>query len=377
MKIGRNEPCPCGSGKKYKKCCLKKNEEVSVDLKFLNKFLEEAKNKIKKLTDRGILINYVKPILFKGKKVFAIGNQLFYQQPANQTLHEFIIEFMVRTLGVVWYEDERKRSDRNKHYIIKCIEEYFRWKTSNAISENEIQAGIYGVFPNGYVQYLLSLAFDLATLFHTTNLPEQLLTRLKNKKLFQGARYEIAIAAIFTRLDYTVKFYDDKYIGEKHPDFLVTHKLTNAEIDVEVKSKHRTGVLHIKGEPNQNEDAKLESIISQALSKNTGERPYLAFIDVNYPPSRGVSLDNKEWFKEVKRHISERLPATIEQPDKHSGIVFTNYCYQYEEENDALGDGYLVTIPLFSTKPIRIPHFLDDLTKALDNYSFVPSEQDL
>lgn len=23
-KIGRNEPCPCGSGKKYKKCCMKK-----------------------------------------------------------------------------------------------------------------------------------------------------------------------------------------------------------------------------------------------------------------------------------------------------------------------------------------------------------------
>ena len=22
-KIGRNEPCPCGSGKKYKKCCGK------------------------------------------------------------------------------------------------------------------------------------------------------------------------------------------------------------------------------------------------------------------------------------------------------------------------------------------------------------------
>jgi len=23
-KIGRNEPCPCGSGKKYKKCCMNK-----------------------------------------------------------------------------------------------------------------------------------------------------------------------------------------------------------------------------------------------------------------------------------------------------------------------------------------------------------------
>ena len=22
-KVGRNEPCPCGSGKKYKKCCMR------------------------------------------------------------------------------------------------------------------------------------------------------------------------------------------------------------------------------------------------------------------------------------------------------------------------------------------------------------------
>jgi uncharacterized protein YecA (UPF0149 family) len=25
-KVGRNEPCPCGSGKKYKRCCLVKEE---------------------------------------------------------------------------------------------------------------------------------------------------------------------------------------------------------------------------------------------------------------------------------------------------------------------------------------------------------------
>jgi preprotein translocase subunit SecA len=24
QKVGRNEPCPCGSGKKYKKCCANK-----------------------------------------------------------------------------------------------------------------------------------------------------------------------------------------------------------------------------------------------------------------------------------------------------------------------------------------------------------------
>lgn len=29
-KIGRNDPCPCGSGKKYKKCCLQRDEEKEV-----------------------------------------------------------------------------------------------------------------------------------------------------------------------------------------------------------------------------------------------------------------------------------------------------------------------------------------------------------
>ena len=25
-KIGRNDPCPCGSGRKFKKCCIEKRE---------------------------------------------------------------------------------------------------------------------------------------------------------------------------------------------------------------------------------------------------------------------------------------------------------------------------------------------------------------
>jgi preprotein translocase subunit SecA len=28
-KTGRNEPCPCGSGKKYKKCCLQRGQVES------------------------------------------------------------------------------------------------------------------------------------------------------------------------------------------------------------------------------------------------------------------------------------------------------------------------------------------------------------
>jgi hypothetical protein len=31
MKVGRNDPCPCGSGKKYKKCCLGKDENLKFE----------------------------------------------------------------------------------------------------------------------------------------------------------------------------------------------------------------------------------------------------------------------------------------------------------------------------------------------------------
>jgi hypothetical protein len=31
QKVGRNDPCPCGSGKKFKKCC---EEKLSVKKKF-------------------------------------------------------------------------------------------------------------------------------------------------------------------------------------------------------------------------------------------------------------------------------------------------------------------------------------------------------
>ncbi|MDI7269463.1 MAG: SEC-C metal-binding domain-containing protein [Myxococcota bacterium] len=28
-KVGRNDPCPCGFGKKYKKCCLPKEGDAA------------------------------------------------------------------------------------------------------------------------------------------------------------------------------------------------------------------------------------------------------------------------------------------------------------------------------------------------------------
>ncbi len=45
-KIGRNDPCPCGSGKKYKQCCLTKaasTETPKLKKKFTAKLLSQPK----------------------------------------------------------------------------------------------------------------------------------------------------------------------------------------------------------------------------------------------------------------------------------------------------------------------------------------------
>ena len=42
MKVGRNDPCPCGSGKKYKKCCLSKTyTSIGRELTMQNKLIKD------------------------------------------------------------------------------------------------------------------------------------------------------------------------------------------------------------------------------------------------------------------------------------------------------------------------------------------------
>lgn len=44
MKIGRNDPCPCGSGKKYKQCCLSRINRSEYDL--IREAVREKKSKV-------------------------------------------------------------------------------------------------------------------------------------------------------------------------------------------------------------------------------------------------------------------------------------------------------------------------------------------
>ncbi|MGE5196570.1 MAG: SEC-C metal-binding domain-containing protein [Anaerolineae bacterium] len=51
-KVGRNDPCPCGSGKKFKKCCEEKVKHKKIEAQLLSDTAEkEVLTQAKKLTN--------------------------------------------------------------------------------------------------------------------------------------------------------------------------------------------------------------------------------------------------------------------------------------------------------------------------------------
>jgi tetratricopeptide (TPR) repeat protein len=51
-KVGRNEPCPCGSGRKYKKCCIDAPKLPSGG-RFVYTDLDLLSNKVRDLLEQG------------------------------------------------------------------------------------------------------------------------------------------------------------------------------------------------------------------------------------------------------------------------------------------------------------------------------------
>ena len=45
MKVGRNDPCPCGSGKKYKKCCIPVYKPQSLE-EIVHETIESAERQL-------------------------------------------------------------------------------------------------------------------------------------------------------------------------------------------------------------------------------------------------------------------------------------------------------------------------------------------
>ncbi len=382
--LANKRPCPtCGANKKYKHCCLDIDliKERGVPRGVIDSLLEKQhtidlqKDEMKKL---GIYINYVNPVKYQGQRVWALGSKIFFNNNPHQTFHEFIVDILFQNLGKEWWDIERTKSENERHFIIKCADMHKRWKIVNSNNfDNKITENVWEGKPDGWSRSLISLAFDICSLIHTDQLPAKLLDRLKNHSGYQGARYEIAVAAIFARLGCDIKFLDEdeQLKTTKHCEFIATHKETNISIAVEAKSRHRKGSLHQEGILNEEKALKADvgQLLNKALQQNPNNIPFIIFIDLNSPLTPNMEMQSKPWFKDIKKIIDKTPEPTAEKPDPFNAIIFTNYSYHYQTENEADPGEHLAVIPIFPTFRLPDANFMSMLVSALSHYGNVPN----
>jgi hypothetical protein len=108
-KINRNEPCPCGSGKKYKKCCLPKHEEArkNIPMDALQEMEDLARRREQQEKDvqKGLELLFSQDLAKAGQ----LALRLLESYPEDDRVHDILV---ARDLATGNYEEAFNRSRR-------------------------------------------------------------------------------------------------------------------------------------------------------------------------------------------------------------------------------------------------------------------------
>lgn len=368
--------CSCGSGLKYKKCCLVQASRLDVRTHSSKVGSEEISKKLSTFIARENLreerFGKVRPIIHAdchGYKLVAVGNQIHFQKaPKWKTFPDFLFTYVWQVLGKDWAKAEFAKPSGERNVIIQWLEEARSFQNQQ-VKDSE---GLYGALPTGSLGALLLLAYDLYVLRDHTALQEEVVRRLKNRDQFQGARFELQVAATCIRASFSLEYEDESDISRKHPEFLATHKATGEVVAVEAKARHRPGILGFQGdlEPNAELKVGISSLLSKAFSKKP-EIPYVIFVDLNLPPSNGQSL-NEKWLREIVQSVHGQSSSA--SPDPFNLILFTNNPHHYVESGTNMPRDILAVLSKRPRVAAKAPRILEAIYKAARQFGNVPTE---
>jgi len=370
-----NEPCNCGSGRKYKKCCMGKSESsrhrpTQPSPETLARIRKEFELKQKKEEMRRAQFGDIRPIIHAnhlGYRFVAVGDQLRFSKNWR-TVPDFLQDYLKFVFGKDFWFSELSKPYEERHQILQWAEDLHRAQL-HQVKNSE---GLYPVFPSGPTVCYHLLAYDLFVLAHHSALQNRIVKRMKFRDQFQGARYELMVTATCIRAGFDIDFEDETDGTIKHPEFVARCRYSGEEIAVEAKSRKRPGVMGEPGVRREDQVVRLRvgQLINNALEKVT-DMPYIVFVDVNMPGSDGEISDSKT-FQQLTKSFGQ--VGDEEKSDKFNAIVFTNFPHHYGVWNVPAPKGeYFLLVGRNPSNPTSSPEILKRLYDATAQFGRLPS----
>ncbi len=292
-----------------------------------------------------------------GKRLVGVGNRLLELTPEHD-FYTLIWDYALDFLGDSFVSSNRKQNASSKHEIIKWLEAYESTETKQS----------------GAGASWIRFAYDVYTVGSNAGFAERIKEKLKDKQGFQGARFELWVAALVVAAGFEIEYVDESASGGQHPEFIATHKLTKQRIAIEAKSRHRGGVKGFKGDFSNNATAKdIESITRKGLKK-TG-LPLILFVDTNLPKS--LEYDFEAWCRDVT-NVANGLGIDSSDKEFRANLVyfFNDPSHYHLEENVTELGAHLWQLhisaenPMFAVK--RMGQISKDLQACMEKRLHVP-----
>ncbi|MGY0619884.1 hypothetical protein [Lysobacter sp. A378] len=219
-------------------------------------------------------------------------------------------------------------------------------------------------YPSGNGAAWYRFAYDLYTIRDNAKLQDDLRARLLSSSNFQAARYELKVAAICASAGFDLQFEDERDNRRRHPEFVGTDRLTQAKIAVEVKSRHRKGVLGFSGgldvAPGYSVDVRKN--ILDAYKKQP-EVPFYIFIDVNLPSADNEAM--QRWQGELQKTMRDLDAEGYASPCPANSIFFTNDPSHYVGSKRIGGEEDMLWVRVYTASEPSVPHPSNEMTQRL------------
>ena len=161
--IGRNELCPCGSGKKYKKCCLQKNQLTE----FTRNKILYAKGLYKNMENK--IYQYSKLSKFNSDRE-KCTNKFYISQESNYIINKLYNTYFINdyinneineeiSFGEVFDGRIKKKIDSDiSVFTEKTIEKISEYAKGNV----DLVSGIVIKLVRGNLNFFIKMAYDFA-----------------------------------------------------------------------------------------------------------------------------------------------------------------------------------------------------------------------